>query len=55
MRNGSMASVSLWQIWVLTLDCGHNVKRPHNGFAAPKKAKCGICDPKSRKNSSSRT
>jgi hypothetical protein len=47
MRNGVLASASVWQIWVLTLDCAHVVKRPHNGFGTPpKRVKCNRCDPK---------
>ncbi len=41
--NGKIRSMDIWQVWVLTLDCGHKVKRKNTGFPPPAKVKCNVC------------
>ena len=43
MKNGEVESVSMWQVVVCTLECGHKTKRT-KGIEYPKKRKCKICE-----------
>ena len=45
MRNGRLESVSMWQVVICTLECGHKEKRT-KGVTSPTKLKCKICEKK---------
>lgn len=40
---GKIQKVDVWKIWVLTLECGHRVKRKNISPSPPAKVKCDTC------------
>lgn len=41
--NGKIQKIDVFAIWVLTLDCGHRVKRRNTSPNPPERVKCDVC------------